>query len=49
MTVQNMERNAPWTAWSKMLQPVGLGLRFGFAKLGTECSKDGLGLQFPAT
>jgi hypothetical protein len=48
MTVQNMERNAPWTAWSKMLQPVGLGLRFGFAKLGTECSKDGLGLKNPS-
>jgi hypothetical protein len=49
MTVQNMERDAPWTAWSKMFQPVGLGLRFGFAKLVTECSKDGLELQVPAT
>ena len=26
-----------------------LGLRVGFSKLGTECSKDGLGLQVPAT
>ena len=44
-----MERDAPRTAWIKMIQPRVLGLRVGFSKLGTECSKDGLGLQVPAT
>ena len=44
-----MERDAPWTAWIKMIQPRVLGLRVGFSKLGTECSKDGLGQQVPAS
>jgi hypothetical protein len=46
--LHDMERDAPWTAWIKMIQLRGRGLRFAFSKLGTECSKDVLGLQVPA-
>jgi hypothetical protein len=48
--LHDMERGAPWTAWIKMIQLRGRnGFFFRFTKLGTACSKDGLGLQVPVT